>query len=215
MVRDDAHLTPRPFVPRHNSNIETADLPPHEREWVKEHRRLATNYILGYFVGPPSEEREYFDFQLATELLSALIANSVRGQQSLSYAAYAPFHGYAIPVGGIYASTPAPNPTYHTMLKQIELIQSLEIPAYFLREFKDGFVLARLAEQMTNAGQAEALGRAAVYFGDYRMADGVWDRLASVRPSRLRRAAERYMRDLRLVYLGDTTHMLGGWDMEP
>lgn len=186
-------------------------VPDGQTAWLVEHRPLATNYILGYFVGPEPTHADYYAFQVATQLLSSRLHHVVRNERSLSYAAYAPFLDRAIPVGGIYASSPAPSEVYRLMFEQIGELRSRALPGYVLRDFLDQFTLDRVAEQMTNEVQAEALGRAALYFGDFRMADDGWQNLRRVRPTAVRRAAEKYMRNLRLAYLGDTTLMSGKW----
>jgi zinc protease len=179
--------------------------------WLAEHRPLPTNYILGYFDGPNPTDRDYFAFYLATALLSSRLFQAVRAERSLSYAAYAPFLDYAVPVGGMYASTAAPAEVYALMLKELTVLRSVEVPAYILRDFVSQFTLDRLSEQMTNQHQAEALGRAALYFGDFRLAEEGWEKLRRVIAPQVRRVADRYMRDVRLAFLGDTTLMRGKW----
>jgi zinc protease len=187
------------------------EIPKHPPTWLKEHRPLPTNYILGYFVGPMPTDGDYFAFQVATQLLSSQLNRAVRDERSLSYAAYAPFLDRAIPVGGIYASTPAPSDVWRIMRQEIAQLSSLNVPQSALRGFLDQFTLDRLAQQMTNDGQADALGRAQLYFGDYTMADESWKKLRQVRISSIRRIVRDYMVNLRLAYLGDTTLMSGSW----
>jgi zinc protease len=185
--------------------------PKQDAAWLTEHRPLSTNYILGYFHGPQPTDDDYFAFQIATALLSGRLGLAVREQRSLSYAAFAPFLDRARPAGGMYASTAEPGQVFSLMLREIGLLRSTELAPYALRDFQSQFTLDRLGEQMTNESQAEALGRAAVYFGDFRMADESWERFRRVRAWQVRRTADRYMRDFRLAYLGDTTLMSGKW----
>lgn len=193
----------------------TWTLPPpvpfREMSWLTEHRPLPTNYILGYFMGPEPTHADYYAFQVATQLLSSRLFRAIRTRRSLSYAAYAPFMDQAIPVGGIYASSTAPSQVYEVMLAQITELASDALPPRILRDFLDQFTLDRLAEQMTHEVQAERLGRAALLFGDFRMADDGWKKLRQVRPRDILRAAEKYMRNPQLAYLGDTTLMAGRW----
>jgi len=179
--------------------------------WLTEHRILPTNYILGYFAGPPPTHDDYFGFVIATHLLSSGIAQAVRDQRSLSYAAYAPFLNRAIPIGGVYASTQRPDLVYQIMRKEIGELQADELHPLALRRFVSQFRLDELGRQMTSDGQADALGRAALYFEDWQVADDYFDRLRRVRPSDVRRAAIKYMPNIELAYLGDTTQMGGRW----
>ncbi len=179
--------------------------------WLTEHRPLPTNYILGYFAGPPPTHDDYLGFLVATHLLSGGLAQVVRDRRSLSYAVYAPFLDRAIPIGGIYASTQRPALVYQLMREQIADLQADELHPEALRRFVSQFTLDELQRQMSKDGQADALGRAELYFGDYRAADEYLSRLQSVRPSNVRRAAIKYMKYLQLAYLGDTTRMEGKW----
>jgi len=181
------------------------------RAWLTEQRPLPTNYILGYFPGPPPTHDDYFGFLVATHLLSSGIAQAVRDQRSLSYAAYAPFLDRAIPVGGVYASTQRPALVYQIMKKEIGDLQADEVHPLALRRFVSQFRLDEIGRQMTNDGQADALGRAELLFGDWRVADDYFQRLERVRPSDVRRAAIKYMPNIELAYLGDTTKMEGKW----
>jgi zinc protease len=82
--------------------------PRREPRWMAEHRPLATNYVLGWFVGPAPTDPNYFAFQLATSLLSSRVHRVVRTERTLSYAAYAPFLDRAIPAGGVYRAPATP-----------------------------------------------------------------------------------------------------------
>ncbi|MGD8241018.1 MAG: pitrilysin family protein [Armatimonadota bacterium] len=186
-------------------------VPVRRRSWLTEHRLLPTNYILGYFAGPPPSDGDYFGFRAATELLSAFIARAVRDQRSLSYAAYAPFLDRAIPIGGIYASTQQPADVYRAIQEAVADLRADEVHPEALRRFLSQFTLDELRRRMTSDGQADALGRAQLYFGDYRVADDYVRRLRSIRPLDVRRAARRYMEHIQLAYLGDTTRMEGRW----
>ena len=199
LPRGEYEWTLPPPVPRRSS------------EWLTEHRNLPTNYILGYFAGPSPKDDDYFAFQIATQLLSSGLAQVVRDRRSLSYAAYAPFLDRAIPIGGIYASTRQPSLVYRLMQEEIADLRADEVHPEGLRRFVSQFTLDELGKQMTSDGQADALGRAELYFGDYRVAGEYLRRLQSVRPSDVRRAARKYMQNLQLAYLGDTTRMEGKW----
>lgn len=185
--------------------------PRQQAGWRVEHRVLPTNYITAYYLGPSPRDDDYFAFQLATYLLSSRLNTAIREELSLSYAAFAPFFDNAIPAGGLYASTGNPLTVYRRMQREVSDLKETDLSLFVLREFLNQFTSVRLAEQMSTAGQAEALGRAALYFGDFRMADGAWEKLRRVGPVAVRLAAARYLRDMRLAYLGDTLLMLGRW----
>ncbi len=64
---------------------------------------------------------------------------------------------------------------------------------------------------MTTDGQAEALARAHLFFGDLELAGTYVDRLRRVRLSAVRRVAQRYFGNIQYAFLGDTTQMHGEW----
>jgi zinc protease len=188
--------------------------PPVERKqghWLIEQRELPTNYILGYFTGPNPGHDDYLEFRAAVALLSSQISYQVRQRQSLSYSAYAPFLDFGLPVGGIYASTSEPGETLRIMRLVLQNLDPAQYPRVYFRRFLEQFSLDQLLEQMTSDGQAEALARARLYFGDLEMADDFVKRLRSVSPSTVLRVAERYMQGIQYGYLGDTVAMGDGW----
>ena len=179
--------------------------------WLVEHRAISTNYMLGYFTGPPATERNYWAFRVATALLSSEIHHSVRTQRSLSYAAYAPFIDRAIPMGGAYASTPRPDQVLPLIIDAMRTLQRQELDYFALRRFLDSYTFDYLAENATAADQADFLARAELYLGGYRRGDDFVKRMRGVTPRDIQLVANTYMTKLQYAYLGDTTRMRGHW----
>ncbi len=173
-----------------------------------ENRRLPTNYLLGYVIGPPPTDEQYFAFEVATNLLSGRLHNVVRVERSLSYTASASFEENAIPTAAVYATSADPAKVYELMLKELTWLQTLSnVPGDVLRYYLDEFVIDQLAQDLTNDAQAQALARAQLYFGDYRLADQYVTQLRRVHPQDIRRVAIEYMRVMQLGYLGNTRLM--------
>jgi predicted Zn-dependent peptidase len=139
------------------------------------------------------------------------VAYQVRARKSLSYTAYAPFLDRGLPGGGIYASTSDPATTLNVMRDEIEGIGSARYLSSTWRGFLDQFTLDELLDQMTTDGQAEAIARAYLYFGDLEMADRYVDRLRRVNLAQVRNIAPRYFRNIYYGFLGDTMLMGGKW----
>lgn len=187
--------------------------PPVKRQpmrWAVEQRPLATNYILGYFTGPERSDDDYYAFEVAMALLSSRLHRYAR-LRSLSYAASAPFHDWAIPVGGVYASASEPNDVYGQILLELRMIQNTDAPRWALSRFLDQWALDLLAPRMSSDAQAQALSRAQLLFGDFHAADEYFRRLRRVSTAAIRRVAKEYMRDVQFAFLGDTTRMKGAW----
>ena len=186
-------------------------VPERPTRWLIDHRLIPTNYMLGYFAGPPATERSYWSFRVATALLSSRIAYNVRIRRSLSYAAYAPFIDRAIPVGGAYASTPRPDQVLPLIVDAIRTLQQYEIDPYNLNRFLDGYTFDYLAANATAADQADFLARAELYLGGYERGDEFVKRMRSVTPRDIQLAAGSYLSKIQYAYLGDTTRMRGRW----
>jgi len=179
--------------------------------WLVEHRLIPTNYILGYFTGPPATDRAYWAFRVATALLSSEIHHAVRTRRSLSYAAYAPFLDRAVPVGGAYASTPRPDQVLPLIVEAMQTLQERDFDFFALSRFLDSYTFDYLAENSSAADQAEFLARAELYLGSYRQGDEFVKRLRSVTPNDVHAVAVRYLSKIQYAYLGDTTRMKGRW----
>jgi zinc protease len=176
--------------------------------WNYENRLLPTNYILGYIVGPPPTDPSYFAFEVATNLLSGRLNDVIRTENSLSYAVYASFQEAAIPTAAVYATSADPAKVFSLMIDQVEWLQTLsQVPGWALNHYLDQFVLDQLTQNLTNDAQAQALARAELYFGDYRLADQYVAGLRHVKPDDIRKVAIRYMRAMQLGYLGNTRLM--------
>lgn len=182
--------------------------PPVERHppaWRTEHRDLPTNYVAGVIHGPVPGDDSYFTFQVATHLLSGQLFNQLRTERSLGYSAGATFRTAALPTAHIAASSREPMTVYNLIIDQLEWVQTLnQVPGWLLDQYLDGYVLDQLIQDLTTDGQAVALARAELLFGDYRLAEAYVEGLREVRPSGIRRVALQHMRELQLGFVGNT-----------
>ena len=169
-------------------------------------RLVATNYILGWFQGPTAEDPDYPAFRMATAWLSSRVANAVREQRALSYAASAPLLERGVTTGGIYVTTTKPSIVMPMIKAQLDSIRGFQ-GIGSLRPFAEQFIMEYFAENSTNAAQADFLARAELYRGDYRKASQTMEDLRHVTMSGLRGAAGRYFREIHFAYVGDTTRV--------
>ena len=173
------------------------------RALVVRAQNLPTNYLLGYYAGPAARSPDYLALQVATAVLSGRLFTEVRSKRNLSYAVEAPFVERAVAAGGLYVTTVDPNTTLRIMQLEIarlktELLETAALTRLVL-EFETEYFL----KNETNGDQANFLARAALYQGDYRVADRFVDRLRLVRPEDVRRVAQQYMHDFRFAYVGN------------
>lgn len=169
-------------------------------------RPMPMGYLLGVYEGPPAAASDYASFRVAVALLGSMVTRVVREERGLSYAAYAPFYDRGVGAGGLYASTNQPVATLDEMRKQVIAMRSFE-EGTPLSSFTKQFVLDYLAQNSTSADQAEALARAQLYRGDYRLALKEMDELRRVTSGSVGSAARRYFTNIRFVYLGDTARV--------
>lgn len=173
------------------------------RALVVESEALPTNYIIGYYAGPPASSNDYNALRIATAILSGRFFTEIRSKRNLSYAVEAPFVERAVATGGVYVTTVEPEKTLRLMRAEIDELQNELVDPAGLRRLVQQFITDYFLKNETNADQANFLARAALYEGDYRAANEFVDALQRIRPDDVRRVAQEYMRNFRFVYIGD------------
>jgi zinc protease len=174
-----------------------------QRGLVVEAQTLPTNYLIGYYAGPPASSNDYNALRIATAVLSGRFFTEIRSKRNLSYAVEAPFVERAIATGGVYVTTVDPEQTLRLMRAEIVELQNELVDPDGLRRLVQQFITDYFLKNETDADQANFLARAEVYQGDYHAADAFVDDLRRVRPDDIRRVAREYMRNFRFVYIGD------------
>ena len=177
------------------------------RALVVERQPLPTNYLIGYYAGPAATNVDYNALRIATAVLSGRFFTEIRSKRNLSYAVDAPFIERALATGGVYVTTVAPDQTLQLMRAEIDELQNELVDPAGLRRLVQQFITDYFMKNETNGDQATFLARAALYQGDYRLADRFVDDLRRVRPDDVRRVAREYMRNFRFVYLGDPSKL--------
>jgi zinc protease len=166
--------------------------------------KLPTNYLLGYYAGPPATSDDYTALRVATAVLSGRFFTEIRSKRNLSYAAEAPFLERALSTGGVYVTTVDPNTTLRIMRDEIDRLQTEVIDRAGLNQLVEQFITQYFMNNETDADQADFLARAAIYAGDYRTADDFVSDLRRVTPEDVRRVARVYMKGFSFAYVGDT-----------
>jgi len=167
-------------------------------------RPVATNYILGIFQGPLASDPDYPAFRIATALLGSRVSQTVREEQGLSYAAYAPFMERGVSAGGLYVSTTAPSEVMPLMRKAVADMKDFPIGAFNMRYIAEQWIIDYLSDNSTSSSQADFLARAELYHGDYRKASDEMEGLRRVTSVGVRSASTKYFKNIQFVYVGDT-----------
>jgi zinc protease len=170
---------------------------------VVEARRLPTNYILGYYAGPPASSADLPALRVATSVLSGRLFQEIRSRRNLTYAVHAPLLDRGISAGGLYVTTVAPTEVLRIMREEVTRLQTELIDAAALPEMVGLFLTDYFLDNETNAAQADFLARAQLYKGSYREADNFVRALRAVTNEDIRRVARQYMRGMHWAYVGD------------
>lgn len=194
-------------------------MPDRPAAWAVEPQQLPTSYIVGYFSGPSPDDPDYFPFLVSVAAVSGNIAQRVREEETLSYAAYASVLDYARPIGGIHVSSANPGEA----MVQIRDVLS-DISEYLVttnnpmaprtprwRRYLEQLALWELFRWSSSDGQAAALAKSYLYLGRLDTPEAYSRSFVRVDPTSIARMVRRYMRGIQWVFMGDTALMRGRW----
>ncbi len=168
-------------------------------------RGLPTNYVLGYYRGPPAGTKDYRALRVAAAVLTGQLFSEIRSRRNLTYAVDAPFLEHAVGAGGLYVTTVNPERTLDLMRQELVALRTSRVSEEGLARLVQQFITEYFLNNETAGAQADFLARAELYVGDYRTAHSFADDLRRLTPADVQSAADRYMRDIRFVYLGDSS----------
>ncbi|HUO52573.1 MAG TPA: pitrilysin family protein, partial [Gemmatimonadaceae bacterium] len=158
-------------------------------------RPLPTNYLLGYYVGPPaSNAADATALRIATAVLSGRLFSEIRSRRNLTYDVDAPFNERAVTDGGLYVTTVYPDSTLQLMYVEQEYLKRNLVEPENLDIVEEQFITEFYLKNETNAEQANQLAQAQVYRGDYRYADRFVLDIHAVTPLAVQYVAQKYMR---------------------
>lgn len=166
-------------------------------------RGLPTNYVQGLFAAPSLTATDIYPMQVASSVLRDRVFEEVRVKRNLSYAPSAFLSSQAANVGGIYVTAVDANQAVRVMLDQIRRLQSQPINQAELTGVISQFLTTYYLGQETNAAQAASLAEFELIGGGWRNSFDTLTRLRAVAPADVQRVAQKYMRNLRFVVLGD------------
>lgn len=168
-----------------------------------EARRIPTNYILGWWEGPPADHPDVPALRVASAILSGRMFGEIRSRRNLTYAVEARFRDRAITSGGLYVSTTRPDTTLALMRTELRNMQLYTIPTKSLRPLIQQFLTEYFLDNETSGAQADFLARAELYRGDFRAADRFVADLRAVTGEDVQRVSRQYMKSVRFAYVGN------------
>lgn len=178
-------------LPRAKSSVFTVD------------RSLPTNYIMGRYAGPRAGTKDYYALRVTAAILAGQFFGEIRSRRNLTYAVDAPFVERAAAAGGMYVTTVQPELTVDLMRQQLVTLRTGAINEEALGRLVRQFLTQFYLDNETNANQADFLARSYLFEGDIRAVARFEEQLRAVTPLDIQRAAQRYVRDVRWVYIGD------------
>ena len=166
-------------------------------------RGLPTNYIQGLFTAPSLTANDIYPMQIAAAMLRDRVFEEVRVKRNLSYAPSAFLGSQAANIGGIYVSAVDANQAVSVMLNEIRRLQAERINALDITGVVSQYLTQYYLGQETNAAQAASLAEYELIGGGWRNSFDTINRLRAVTPEDVQRVAQKYMRNIRFVVLGD------------
>jgi predicted Zn-dependent peptidase len=166
-------------------------------------RGLPTNYVQGLFTAPPLTAADIYPMSIAANLLRDRVFEEVRVKRNLSYAPNAFLSSQGANVGGIYVTAVDANQAVGVMLDQIKMLQNQSIGQQDISDVVAQYLTTYYMGQETNAAQAGNLAEYELIGGGWRNSFEIISRLGAVTPADVQRVAQKYMRNIRFVVLGD------------
>src|SRR5690242_17742140 len=166
-------------------------------------RELPTNYIQGLFTAPPLTSPDIYAMRIASSLLRDRVFEEVRVKRNLSYAPDAFLRTQAANVGGLYVTAVDANQSVRVMLNEIARLQSEPVSADDIHAVIAQYLTTYYLGQETNAAQAGELAQYELIGGGWRNSVDFLEKLSAVTPADIQRVAQKYMRNIRFVVLGN------------
>jgi len=167
-------------------------------------RTLPTNYVKGTFAAPAPGSKDYYAMRVATSILQTLVYQTVRNELQLSYAPDASMNNFAANTAHISVSTTDPNKAISVMRQQIKRLQEGTLNEEVIDEISAFFLTRHYIGQETSGAQAGELAQYELIGGGWRNAFEFMKGVRAVKATDVREVANRYMKNLRFTYLGNT-----------
>lgn len=166
-------------------------------------RELPTNYIQGLFTAPSLTSPDIYAMRVASSMLRDRVFEEVRVKRNLSYAPDAFLRTQAANVGGLYVTAVDANQSIRVMLNEISRLQSEPVSNEDIHAVIAQYLTTYYLGQETNAAQAGELAQYELIGGGWRNSVNFLEKLSAVTPADIQRVAQKYMRNIRFVVLGN------------
>nr|MDQ3043283.1 insulinase family protein [Acidobacteriota bacterium] len=168
-------------------------------------RPLPTNYVQGVFNAPSLNSPDYYAMRVAIAILQSRVREEVREKRQLSYAPDANLGLYLSNTANIYVTAVDANQAVSVMLNEINKLKTTSINDDAIDGIAGFFLTVYYIDQQTNAAQAGELAKYELIGGGWRNAFGFLDKIRQVTPAEVQTAAQKYMKNIRFVVIGNPT----------
>lgn len=166
-------------------------------------RAVQTDYVKGSFAAPSIGDPDYYAMRTAMAILQSNVFQEVRVKRNLSYAPDADMDNMAANTAEISVSSVDPNESTRIMLGEIEKLRQGSTDEDELGRMAGFFLTTYYLKQETNAAQVSELAQYELIGGGWRNSLAFLDRIRKVTPADVKAVANKYMRNLRFVVVGN------------
>ena len=166
-------------------------------------RTIETNYVKGIFAAPSLSNPDYYAMRVAMTLLQSKVVNEVRYKRQLSYAPNAEMGDDAANTANIYVTANDANQSVFLMLKEIQAMRENGVERDEFTGLPGFFLTTYFLKQETNASQVAELARYELVGGGWRNSLTFIDKMLAVKPEDVKMVANKYMKNIRFVVIGN------------
>lgn len=166
-------------------------------------RTVQTNYVKGIFPAPSIADPDYYAMRVAISLLQQRVFQEVRVKRNLSYAPDAEMDDHAANTAAISVTSVNPNEAVSVMLGEIRKLRQNPEDEDTLGQMSGYFLTTYYLKQETNAAQAAELAQYELMGGGWRNSLGFLEGMRKVKPADIQAAANKYMRNIRFIVVGN------------
>lgn len=167
-------------------------------------RAVQTDYVKGVFAAPSIREPDYYAMRTAITMLQSKVFEEVRTKRNLSYAPDAVLNNSFDNTAEISVTSVNPNLAVSVMLDEIDKLKQGAFEEDSIGQMSGFFLTTYYIGQETSAAQAASLAQYELIGGGWRNSLEFLDRLRRVTPAEVRAAANKYMKNIRFVVVGNT-----------
>jgi predicted Zn-dependent peptidase len=166
-------------------------------------KTVETNYVKGIFAAPSLTSPDYYAMRVAITLLQSKVVQEVRNKRQLSYAPNAEMNDAAANTANIYVTAVDANQAVSIMLREIESMRKNGVDEDEFTGLPGFFLTTYFIRQETNAAQVGELARFELIGGGWRNSLSFLDKMREVKPEDVKAVAQKYMKNLRFVVIGN------------